>query len=95
VSICPNHPKGEHKFAKFDDVSVFCTRCTERRIIAPGHAWWGVLPPYPTWYHPIPQYPIYWWSDAGTVTTVSAGTAFSGWTWDSDTQSTLTTGESD
>lgn len=70
------HPKG-HKFLKFDDVSLFCERCGERRVITTtAQPWWCVLPPY-TSYVPWRPYSNTWpyitiWSDTGGTTTVSS-----------------------
>lgn len=70
-----------HKFQKFDDESLFCERCGERRVIT-YRTWWGVIPPYPNWWYQ-PTFPPYIvWSDIGTTTqTITT----SGWTFDSAT----------
>jgi len=74
------HPKG-HKFQKFDESSLFCERCGERRVIAP-QTWtpdWTYRPwPYittpwqPSWY---PPYRI--WSGNSTDVAIDGITVWS------------------
>lgn len=82
-----------HKFQKFDDTSLFCERCGERRVIAPHY--YQPYPWYPTPYVPHYPWPYVVWSDTGT-TTVSTGMDISGSTsfvtGDWPNQSTLTDG---
>ena len=67
------HPKG-HRFQKFDEASLFCERCGERRVIAaPQNPWWTtpqVYYPYPNhWYQPwMPPYTVWSMSDVGSST---------------------------
>lgn len=51
------HPKG-HKFQKFDDTSLFCERCGERRVIS-----------YPTFVPDWTYRPPIWWPNTWTVPT--------------------------
>lgn len=76
--MCKGSGKGEHKYTKFDEVSVVCERCGERKVVAAAaQPWWGVLPPapwYPTyvpWTWPQPWSPTYIWSDTGSSVTVT------------------------
>ena len=62
-----------HRFQKFDEESLFCERCGERRVIAPAaQPWWGVIPPYPWQTYRRPYWwevqPTYIWSDSTSVT---------------------------
>lgn len=65
-----------HKFQKFDEQSLFCERCGERRVIAPAVTWWqGVMPPS-TWPWRPYQWPTVIWSDTITTGTISTGSTF-------------------
>lgn len=70
-----------HRFAKFDDATIFCERCGEQRIMelqaiiaklppitylpCPGPHYWQ-----PYWQPPVP---VFVWNDTGTTTHVSNG----------------------
>ena len=83
IKPCKGSGQGEHKFTKFDDVSVVCERCAERRVVAEAVAPSPfVIGPYvypyvphipPTWPN---VYPNWWapqpryevWCDTGSST---------------------------
>ena len=46
-----------HRYQKFDDTSLFCERCGERKFIATSQPWWGVWPYVPPTIYP--WYPSY------------------------------------
>ena len=50
-----------HRFQKFDDESLFCERCGERRVIAPAIPSWTPDWTYrPQWWWPNTWSPPYW-----------------------------------
>ncbi len=74
--MCKGSGIGEHKFAKFDDTSIFCVRCGERRVIAEAQPPQIVyvptvpyVPQYPSWWHPYPWPGYQVWCDIGGGTT--------------------------
>lgn len=78
-------PRG-HKFQKFDDTSLFCERCGERKVIADEPTSQAVyvptvpyVQPYPYWpntWHPQWHYPYEVWCDSGTSTWTADTTSF-------------------
>lgn len=75
------HPKG-HRFQKFDEESLFCERCGERRLIAAArNPWWTTPQVYPY----VPAYPWYptttprWWWENPVITWSDTGSSTYQW----------------
>lgn len=55
-------PDGRHRFAKFDDTTIFCERCGEQRVMD-VQAFIAKLPPITCLPCPGPHYPQpTWWT---------------------------------
>jgi hypothetical protein len=81
INTCRGSGIGEHRFVKFDEVSVVCERCAERRVVAEAPAvpapfavpYVPVVPcipyvpswPQPNWWSPSPWPHYQIWSDTG------------------------------
>ena len=85
---CNGNAKGQHRFQKFDETSLFCERCGERKVIMPAYVPdWSYRPPtwYPNWWYQ-PTFPPYTvWSFGSDTTYTTVG----------DFQSALTDGNAD
>lgn len=75
----------EHRYRKFNDALLFCTRCGTTKAVVSPTGWTVYRLNWPPQYYPYIPY----WSTTGTTTTIWNGSS----TLDPNVTYTLTTGE--